>query len=59
MYKSGHGLGSRRRRELPTKAKAGEMLAHGEVGGKPLTGPQKGLFGMIRGGMTPMKMRRR
>ncbi|KKM04754.1 hypothetical protein LCGC14_1761120, partial [marine sediment metagenome] len=34
----------------PTKAKAKKMLAHGEVRGKPLTGPQKGYFGLLAGG---------
>lgn len=58
-HKSGYGLGNRRKRQLPTKAKAGEMLEHGEVRGKPLTPGQKGLFGMIRGGGTPTRMRRR
>ena len=33
-----------------SKHKAGEILKHGEVGGKPLTEKQKGLFGAIRGG---------
>lgn len=53
-----HGM-KHRRKHLPSKAKAGEMLEHGTVHGKPLTKKQKGLFGMIRGGKKPTKMRRR
>lgn len=34
--------------------KAGTILKHGEVDGRPLTKKQKGLFGAIRGG-TPLK----
>lgn len=34
----------------PSRAKAKEMLRHGEVHGKPLTGKQKGYFGAIAGG---------
>jgi len=37
-------------RDLPTKEKAGKILREGEIRGKPLTSPQKGLFGAIRGG---------
>lgn len=33
-----------------TAHKAGKILEHGEVKGKPLTEAQKGLFGVIRGG---------
>lgn len=33
-----------------TKEKAGKILRHGSVKGKPLTKKQKGLFGVIRGG---------
>lgn len=33
-----------------TKKKAGTILKHGEVGGKPLTEKQKGFFGAIKGG---------
>ena len=49
----------RRRRGLPSKAKAGEMLRHGTVHGKPLTEGQEGLFGLIRGGGTPTKLKKR
>jgi len=38
-----------------TQHKAGKILKHGEVHGKPLTKPQKGFFGLIRGGKTPQK----
>lgn len=49
----------RRKRGLPSKAKAGEMLRHGEVHGKALTEGQRGLFGLIRGGGTPTRTRKR
>jgi len=55
----GDHLTGRRKRGLPSKAKAGEMLRHGEVRDKPLSEKQKGLFGLIRGGGTPTRMRRR
>lgn len=35
-----------------TAKKAGKILREGEIGGKPLTKKQKGLFGVIRGGNT-------
>lgn len=41
-----------------TKAKAGEILKHGEVRGHPLTKKQRGLFGLIRGGGTPTRLKR-
>jgi hypothetical protein len=42
---------ARHSRKTPvSKAKAGEILSHGSVHGKPLTKAQKGLFGAIRGG---------
>ena len=53
------GLAGRRKRGLPSKAKAGEMLRHGAVHGKALSAGQKGLFGLIRGGGTPMRRRRK
>ena len=37
------------------KAKAKEMLRHGEVRGKPLTEKQRGLFGIIASGKKPRK----
>lgn len=33
-----------------TPTKAGKILKHGKVRGKPLTEAQKGLFGAVRGG---------
>lgn len=49
--------GAQSREGLPSPAKAGEMLRHGEVGGKaPLSKGQKGLFGLIRGGGKPTKL---
>lgn len=39
-----------------SQEKAGEILRHGEVHGKPLTEKQKGLFGLIRGGKKPTRM---
>jgi hypothetical protein len=41
----------------PSKAKAKEMLKHGEVRGHALTKPQKGLFGLIAGGGKPTRKR--
>ena len=37
------------------RAKAKEMLRHGEVHGEPLTEKQRGLFGLIAGGGRPSK----
>lgn len=39
-----------------TPHKAGKMLKHGSVRGKPLSGKQKGLFGLIRGGEKPSRL---
>ena len=36
--------------------KAGKMLEHGEVRGKPLSKKQKGLFGLIKGGKKPTRL---
>jgi hypothetical protein len=44
---------------LPSPAKAGEMLRHGTVHGEPLTPSQKGLFGLIRGGGRPTRMKKK
>lgn len=41
-----------------TKAKAKEILRHGEVRGKPLTKPQRGFFGARAGGAKPRKKRK-
>ena len=53
------GLAGRRKRGLPSKAKAGEMLRHGAVHGKALSKAQKGYFGLIAGGGTPTRKRRK
>lgn len=55
----GEHMGSRRKRGLPSKAKAKEMMRHGEVRGKPLTGLQKGFMGLIAGGGIPTRLRKR
>jgi hypothetical protein len=39
-----------------TQHKAGKMLKHGEVRGKPLTKKQKGLFGLVKGGKKPSRL---
>lgn len=57
MEHSDH-LESRRKRGLPGKAKAKEILRHGEVRGHPLTMPQKGMMGIIAGGGTPTKLKK-
>ena len=43
---------------VPTQEKAGEILQHGEVRGRKLTGRQGRFFGMLRGGGTPTRMGR-
>lgn len=43
----------------PSRTKAKEMLRHGSVGGHELTGPQKGLFGLLAGGGKPSRMQPR
>ena len=47
----------RRKRGLPSKAKAKEIMRHGEVRGHMLTEKQRGLMGMIAGGGTPTRMK--
>jgi len=42
-----------------TSSKAKKILRHGEVRGEPLTGPQKGFFGLIAGGGRPTRLKRR
>jgi len=49
-----HELYGRRKRGL-SPAKAKQMLKDNSAQGHPLTGPQKGYFGMIAGGRTPMQ----
>lgn len=44
---------------LPSPEKAGEMLEHGTVHGEPLTPKQIGLFGLIRGGGRPNRLKGR
>lgn len=39
----------------PSKKKAKEILRHGKVRGKPLTGKQRGLMGVIASGKKPTK----
>lgn len=46
-------------RRLPSRHKARKILKHGEIGGKPLTRKQKGLFGVIAGGKQPTRVRRK
>ena len=50
-------LEGRRKRGLPSKAKAKTIMRHGEVKGHPLTMPQKGMLGVIAGGGTPTRMK--
>jgi hypothetical protein len=52
-------LEGRRKRGLPSKAKAKTIMRHGEIKGHPLTVPQKGLMGMIAGGGTPTRLKKR
>lgn len=47
MHKLGKGV---------SREKAGEILRHGEVHGKPLTSKQRGYFGLIRGGGKPTRL---
>lgn len=51
----GDHLGGRRKRGLPSKAKAQEIMRHGEVKGHPLTMPQSGMMGLMAGGGTPTR----
>lgn len=44
---------------LPTRGKAKKMLRHGEVRGKPLTGSQKGLMGLLAGGGKPTRLKKK
>lgn len=52
-------LSGRRKRGLPTQAKAKEIMRDGTVHGNPLTPGQKGLFGLIAGGGTPTRAKSR
>lgn len=51
-------LKGRRKRGKPSKAKAMEMMEHGEVRGKPLTDKQRGYFGAVAGGRSKRRKRR-
>jgi len=42
-----------------TRAKAKKILKDKEVRGKPLTPGQKGFFGLIAGGGTPTKVKKK
>lgn len=39
-----------RRKGLPSRAKAKEIMRHGEVHGQPLSTKQRGFFGVLAGG---------
>lgn len=49
----GDHLGGRRKRGLPSKTKAKEIMRH------PLTGPQKGMMGPLAGGGKPTRLKKR
>lgn len=44
-------------KDLPSQEKAKKIMKHGEIGDKPLTKKQKGLFGLLAGGEEPTKMK--
>lgn len=48
-----------KKRSLPSKAKAREILRDGTVHGKPLTKAQRGLMGLLAGGGKPNKLRKK
>ena len=53
-------LGKRRKRGAPvSQAKAKLIMRHGEVRGHMLTGKQRGMIGMIAGGGTPTRLKKR
>ena len=56
MEHADHLVG-RRKRGLPSKAKAKEIMRHGEVRGHMLTEKQRGMMGLIAGGGTPTRMK--
>ena len=58
MEHADHLVG-RRKRGLPSKAKAKEIMRHGEVRGHMLTEKQSGLMGMIAGGGTLTRLKKR
>ena len=51
-----HTLSERRKRGLPTRRKARKILRHGQVGGRSLTRPQTGFFGVVAGGGRPTRL---
>lgn len=52
-------VSGRRKRGLPTAAKAKEILRDGTAQGHPLTKKQKGFFGLIAGGEEPVRSKSR
>jgi hypothetical protein len=50
-------VAGRRKRGLPTQAKAKVMMHEGTIKGHPMTPSQRGLFGMIAGGEEPTRMK--
>lgn len=46
-----------KKRKLPSRGKAKEMMHHGEVHGEPLTPKQEGLMGLLAGGGKPSRKR--
>ena len=44
--------------DLPSKEKARKILRDGQIGGKPLTDAQRGLFGVIARGGTPTRRKK-
>ncbi len=48
----------RGKQSLPTQDKAKKMMDDGTVRGKPITTKQRGLFGIILAGKTPMKVKK-
>ena len=42
-----------------SKKKAGKILRHGKIRGKPLTSAQEGMFGAIRGGKKLTRLKKK
>lgn len=51
-------IGGPMNRNLVSRRKAGMILRHGMVRGHNLTRRQRGLFGLIRGGGRPTRLKR-
>ena len=49
----------KKRRKMPSKAKARKILKDKEVRGKPLTKAQRGFFGLRAAGKTPERLKPR